>query len=267
MARILALGTALPPHRLDNAAFRQALSSAFSPYFDDMRPLLRMAERCGVAERYIAEPSAEILRLRSLTESNRRYAELAVELGEAACLRALTAARVSAADVDLIVTASCTGYVLPSLDAQLVARLGLRSNVRRLPITELGCLAGAASLARAAELLKGCAGTVALVVAVELPSLTFQPGDGSMDNLISTLVFGDGAGAAVLHAGSEAGIEIVASRGHIVPGTLDEMGFELRESGFHVVLTKDVPALLDGPFAAEMRALLREHGLRPRDLG
>ena len=266
MARILAVGTATPAHRLDARGFQQALTRAFAPYYADLRPLLRMAERCGVRERYLALPVDEILAPRTLGESNRCYAEAAVALGELAARQALARSGVAPRDVDFIITVSCTGYMLPSLDAHLVGRLGLRADVRRLPITELGCLAGAAAFALAADLLRGATDATALIVAAELPSLTFQPGDGSMDNLVSALVFADGAGAALLRADGGPGLEIVASLSRIVPDTLPEMGFDLRESGFHVVLSKDVPALLGRPFAEATSDLLAAHGLTPRDL-
>jgi alkylresorcinol/alkylpyrone synthase len=267
MPRILAMGTALPAYRLDAPAFQQALVTAFAPFYDDVRPLLRMAERCGVRERYIAMPPELVLVPRSLDERNRLYQQQAVGLGEQAALRALDAAGVLPAAIDIIITVSCTGYMLPSLDAHLAVRLGLRSDVRRLPITELGCLAGASAFARGADLLRAGRRATALVVAAEFPSLTFQPGDGSMDNLVSTLVFADGAGAAVLAGDAGPGIEIVASRSVLLPGTLAEMGFDLRESGFHVVLSKNVPGLLAEPFAGAARGLLAEHGLTIRDLG
>lgn len=266
MTRILAAGTAVPPYHLDAAEFQDALARAFAPHFPDVRAVLRMAGHCGVHGRYIALPAGEILVPRPLAETNRVYAEVAVALGERAAREALCRAGVAARAVDTIITVSCTGYMLPSLDAHLVGRLGLRPDVRRIPITELGCLAGAAAIGRAADLLRGAPDETVLVVAAEFPSLTFQPGDGSMDNLVSTLVFADGAGAVVLRGDAGPGLEVVASRSLIVGGTLGEMGFDLRETGFHVVLSRDVPGLLAAPFAEAARALLGAHGLTPRDL-
>ncbi|HZU75581.1 MAG TPA: type III polyketide synthase, partial [Dehalococcoidia bacterium] len=266
MVRIAGTGMALPPYRLDAAGFRAVLGAAFAPFYRDLRPLLRMADRCGVQERYLALPVEETLRSRSLGERNRIYVEQARALGEQAARQALLRSATDPRAIDLVVTVSCTGYMLPSLDAYLVGSLSLRPDVRRLPITELGCLAGAAALNRAAELLDGDSRRTALVVAVELPSLTFQPDDGSMDNLVSALVFADGAGAAVLRHDAGPGLALLDSRSLLVPGTLGEMGFELREGGFHVVLSKDVPALLAGPFAAAASRLLADHGLTFRDL-
>ncbi|HZQ34600.1 MAG TPA: type III polyketide synthase [Dehalococcoidia bacterium] len=267
MARIVALGTAVPPNRLDAAAFQAAVRRAFAGAMPDPRLMARMAAHCGVRERYIAAPVEAVLAAGPLGERNRAYTAAADELGERAARTALANAGVAPAEIDVIVTVSCTGYLLPSLDARLAPRLGLRPDVRRLPITELGCLAGAAALNRTAELLHAPGLRTALVIAAEFPSLTFQPDDASMDNLVSTLVFADGVAAAVMRCDTGTGFSIEDSASRLLPGTLPEMGFELREGGFYVVLSKDVPALLAGPFAQAAGELLGRHGLTPRDLG
>jgi len=266
MARVVAVGTAVPPYRLDATAARDVLIRAFAPRLDDARAVLRMAANAGVRERYLSCPADDLLKPRSLGETNRRYAEMATALAEQAARQALARAGLPPTAIDLVVTTSCTGYMLPALDACLVERLGLRPETRRLPITELGCLAGAAALSYAVALLAGLEARTALVIAVELPSLTFQPDDASMDNVVSALVFGDGAGAAVLRADEGEGMALIASRAAIVPGTLGAMGFDLRDDGFHVTLSKDVPRLLARPFAAAASALLADHGLAPGDL-
>lgn len=267
MARIVSVGTAVPPYVLDAAAFEAALARAFAAHFADLRPLLRMAQRCGVRRRFVSLPVDALLEPRPLSASSRLYRDCVVPLAERAAREALRRAELPAAAIDLVVAVSCTGYLLPSLDAYLVASLGLRSDVRRLPISTLGCLAGAAALARTAELMHGSGASTALVVAAETPSLTFQPADGSMDNLVSSLVFADGAGAAVLRTDEGPGIAIESCASRFVPGTLDDMGFDLRDGGLHVVLSKDVPALLAPPFAEAVAGLLAEAGLGLRDLG
>jgi alkylresorcinol/alkylpyrone synthase len=181
--------------------------------------------------------------------------------------------------------------MLPSLDAFLIDALGLRRDVRRLPITQLGCVAGAAALARAHDHLLGHPRGRVLVVAVELPSLNFQPLDVSTDNLISSALFGDGA-AAVLMTGSEhegaaamgpgsrtsvhavgphphpqpRPITVLGTRCHTIPNSTHALGFDLRDDGFHSVLSKDIPGLLGGAVGELFSQLARQGEATLRDL-
>jgi alkylresorcinol/alkylpyrone synthase len=122
--------------------------------------------------------------------------------------------------------------------------MGFRPDVRRLPVTELGCVAGAMALARAAEFVRAFPGATVLVIAVELPTLTFQRGDLSQANLISCVLFGDGAAAALVTGRRTQGPQILAADTYTFPQSLDAMGFDLRETGFHIVLSKDVPQMI-----------------------
>jgi alkylresorcinol/alkylpyrone synthase len=145
------------------------------------------------------------------------------------------------------VVASCTGFILPGLDAHLIPRLGLRADVRRLPMVQLGCAGGAGGLAHAADWARTHPGQRALVVAVELPSLTFRPGDHSLDNLLSALVFGDGAGAAVLEADGDdpaRGLHVGRARSVLVPDSTDALGYDLADDGLRVILSRRLPAIL-----------------------
>src|SRR6202790_5743179 len=159
----------------------------------------------------------------SLGEQTARYREAAPALAAAAAERAIAAAGDRRETIGLLVVASCTGFILPGLDAHLIPRLGLRADVWRLPIAQLGCAGGAGGLARAADWARAHPGQRALVVAVELPSLTFRPGDHSLDNLLSALVFGDGAGAVVLESGGDGAtgaLRVGAVRSVLVPHTV-----------------------------------------------
>src|SRR6202008_3382912 len=181
---------------------------------------------------------------RPLSKTNNEYIDHAVKLGREAAEKCLERARLQPEEIALIITVSCTGFMIPSLDAHLIHLMGFRSNVRRMPFTELGCAAGAMALGRAADYLKAHPGGNVLIIAVELPSLTFQRKDISQANLISSILFGDGA-AAVLVTGRQArGPQILVSETYTFPDSLFAMGFDLRDSGFHILLAKDVPEMI-----------------------
>ena len=169
-------------------------------------------------------------------------------------------------DIDMIITVSCTGFMIPSLDAHLINLMGFRSNVRRLPITELGCAAGAMALTRAWEFLRGFPERTALIISVELPTLTFQSGDSSQANLISSVLFGDGAAAAIVTGRPVRGPQIVDADTYTFPASLDAMGFELRDDGFHIVLSKDVPQMIRERIRQLVDCFLKRSALTRADL-
>jgi alkylresorcinol/alkylpyrone synthase len=237
MSRILGLGTALPQHRVTPAAGREALRRVF--------PRLRGIDWPAVT-RYTTESLDQVLAPRGLGEAMGVYAREAPRLAADAARQALARAGMEADELDVAISVSCTGYLVPSLDVTLMDVLGMRRDVIRLPITELGCSGGLAAVAAAHRHLLGSPRDRVLVVAVELCSLTFQPGDRSLDNLTASLVFGDGAAAAVLDGGTArpGQLEVVAAGSRVIPGSTRYLGFELRDGGFHVVLDPGLARLI-----------------------
>lgn len=239
-AAILAVATAVPEHRLEPADALERLR-AFYPQLERLEDA-----EASLGTRYMCEPVGDLLTPRGLTDFGKAYLRHARRLAVESACRALGQAGLSGAEVDLIITVSCTGYLVPSLDVHIARELGLRPDVLRLPITELGCSAGAAALAAAQRHLAAFPNDHVLVVAVEIPSLSFQRADRSLDHLTACLVFGDGAGAAVVgrpDPGKDH-LEIVRSASHLIPGTEDVLGFDLRDGGFHVVLDRRLPRVL-----------------------
>ena len=260
-SRLVSVATALPSHRLDPGAALAQLRR-FWPRLE------RLVEAdAALGTRYTCEPVDRLLGRRGLEALRDAYLEHARDLTVAAARKALQAAEIGGADVDLIISVSCTGYLVPALDVYLVEDLGLRPDVLRLPITELGCSAGAAALAAAHRHLQAFPEQKVLVTAVELPSLSFQPGDGSLDNLTACLVFGDGGGAAVLAGGEagERGLQLLRAASYLVPGTADLLGFDLRDDGFHVVLDRRLPRVLAGELRAVVDRFLGPGGLGALD--
>jgi len=273
-ARIAALATAVPRHVVAADQVAAALPRIWPHLERRLGPVLRQQ---GGGRRHFARTLEEMATGLPLGEQTVRYAGVALDLVAEAAEAALAGWAGDAGDIGLLVVASCTGFVLPGLDARLVERLGLRADVVRMPFTHLGCSGGAAGLARAADWVRGgsggrgewsgaqsapCTATrAALVAAVELPSLTFRPGDTSIDNLLSALVFGDGAGAAVVELagtgattaeGASAGGGLWAIgrvHGELVPGTAGALGYAMADDGFRVILSRSLPALIERELA------------------
>jgi predicted naringenin-chalcone synthase len=237
---ILSVATAVPEHRLQ-AADALAHLQEFWPQ------LSRLGEAdATLGTRYTCEPVERLLRPRTLDQLRESYLRHARRLAIESAKRALTQAGIGGRDVDLVITVSCTGYLVPSLDVHMSEELGFRPDIIRLPITELGCSAGASAIAAAHRHLLAFPDQKVLVVAVEIPSLSFQQTDRSLDNLTACLVFGDGAGAAVLGKADldSSRLEVVRTQSHLIPRTANVLGFDLRDGGFHVVLDRRLPRIL-----------------------
>ena len=241
---IAGMASVVPPFVMAREDVKEAVARIF-----DLRPrrlaaLLAMFDHARVDQRYSVFPLDHLVRRRSLTEKMQEYRNQVVPLASQAARACLDSAGLQPADVDLLISVSCTGFMIPSFDAYLVPELGFRTNVRRLPVTELGCVGGAVALSRATEFVRAFPEANALVVAVELSSLTFQPDDLSDANLVSCAFFGDGAAAALVTGRSLPGPRVLDTESALIPDSLDAMGFDLTETGFHMVLSKDIPDIL-----------------------
>jgi alkylresorcinol/alkylpyrone synthase len=259
---IAATATAVPQHRFGRDEVKRYLQHVFSLDAARLQAILAIVDNSRVKQRYCIHPVEAIIEPRPLEEISREYAEHAVKLGAEVTSGCLMRAGLTPADVDLLITVSCTGIMIPSLDAHLANDLGFRSDVRRLPITELGCAAGASALARATDYVRAYPGATALIVAVELPSLTFQRHDRSQANLISTILFGDGAAAALVTGRAAAGPRVSFTESFLFPHSLDAMGFDLKSSGFHIVLSRDVPDMIRERIRGLVDAFLARGGVR-----
>jgi len=231
-----------------------------------LEAMMAIVDNAQVRKRYAIFPVEYTVEPRSLAKTNQEYMEHAVKLGREAAEKCLERAGVRPDEVDLIITVSCTGFMIPSLDAHLINLMGFRSNVRRMPFTELGCAAGAMALGRAADFLKAHPGGNVLIISVELPSLTFQRKDISQANLISSILFGDGAAAVLVSGKAQKGPRILVSETYTFPDSLDAMGFDLRDSGFHILLSKDVPEMIGEKIRGLVHGFLERHGRKQEDI-
>jgi alkylresorcinol/alkylpyrone synthase len=263
---VASTATALPPHVLSREIVKEYFGRVFGVSGRRLDAILSVVDNSRIDRRYTIFPVDYLIEPRPLAQINSEYRDHAIALTGRAARQGLERSGIAAADVDMIVTVSCTGVMIPSVDAYLAPELGLRPNVRRLPITELGCAAGAAGLTRAWEYLRAYPQATVLLVAVELPSLTFQRRDLSQANLISTILFGDGAAAAVITGRPASGPAILDSESYLFPNSIDAMGFDLRDEGFHIVLSKEVPELIRERLGGLVDGFLARHSLSREDI-
>lgn len=260
---IASTATAVPEHSATQDEVKARVRELLPLSKRRMDVALSMFDHAAVERRHSVYPIEELGKRRTLGQISELYRRHALELGTGVAKRALEKAGARADEIDLVVTVSCTGIMIPSLDAHLVDELSLRRDVRRMPLTELGCAGGAAALGRAHDFLRAFPRARALVVAVELPSLSLQKDDPSPENLVATALFGDGAAAVVL-AGGDAdtpGLRVLDTLAHVFPKSTGALGFDLRDDGFHAVLSKEVPAMLRADLLALVSALAARGGL------
>jgi alkylresorcinol/alkylpyrone synthase len=263
---IAATATALPPYTMTREEVKYYLGRVFEIPDRRLEALLAIADNAQVHKRYSIFPIEYTVEPRPLSKTNEEYIEHAVKLGRQAAEECLQKAGLRPDEIDLIITVSCTGFMIPSLDAHLINLMGFRPNVRRMPFTELGCAAGAMALSRAADYLKANPGGNVLIISVELPSLTFQRKDISQANLISSILFGDGAAAVVVTGREQKGPKILVSETYTFPDSLGAMGFDLRDSGFHILLSKDVPEMIGLQIKGLVDGFLERHGRKQEDI-
>lgn len=270
MAVIKSLGTALPGNTHTQAEVTKALAKKLTKSSSQQVVLDRVHSATGVKQRHFPLPIDEYLELEDFSQANELFAEHALPLAEDAIKRALNQAGLEAKDVDLIFFTTVTGIGAPSLDALIASRMGFRSDVKRIPSFGLGCVAGAAGIARVSDFLKGHPKGVALLVSVELCSLTIQWNDASMANFIGTGLFGDGAASAVMlgdeHPLADSGIKVLDTLSALYPDTHDMIGWKIGTTGFSLMLEAGVPAMIEQHFAGDVAAILHKNQLKQSDI-
>ena len=273
MSRILAVAPALPEHVYAQAEITAELSDIITDDRVKRAVMSRFHQASGIGHRHTVLPLEEYRELRSFQQAN----DLWISEGTALAARAVTAALAScglAADqVDYLLFTSVTGMAAPSIDARLVPLLGLRQNIKRMPSFGLGCVAGAAGLARIHDYLLGHPDEIAVLVSVELCSLTLQRDDDSTANFVASGLFGDGAAAVVVAGARRAaelglpGPEILGTRANLYPDSESVIGWDIGGTGFRIMLTAAVSDTIDANIDADVRGLLAEHELVQDDVG
>jgi alkylresorcinol/alkylpyrone synthase len=267
MTFITHVGTAVPQHAIEQGAVAGVIAKSLRLGAERSAAVDELFSNTHVRRRRSVLSLDRIGEPRTLTEGMALYRRHGLELAVTAAKDCLDQAALGGRDVDLVITSSCTGLLLPSLAVLLMKPLGLRDDVGRLPITELGCAGGAGALAQAHAHLRADPKARVLVVAMELPTLTFRTDDPSSANIVASSLFGDGAAAVLLRGGPGAGgLEILATHTGILPQSIDDMGFDLRDSGLYVVLSRNVPRLIAEGAPHVVERFLRKHSLSLKDL-
>ncbi|MFL5321957.1 MAG: type III polyketide synthase, partial [Myxococcaceae bacterium] len=262
--RIASVARVLPRHYADQETLIGAFRKLWAEKHFNVERLEELHRAVMVKGRHTALPIDEYFALESFAARNDAWIKVATDLGERAAREALERAGLEPSQVDHVFFVTVTGIATPSIDAKLVNRLGLRPDVKRTPIFGLGCVAGAAGLARASDYLRAYPKETALFLSVELCSLTLQRKDLSIPNIIASGLFGDGAAAVILGGGarrSSRGPRVVASRSVFYPDTERIMGWDVVDSGFKVVLNAQVPNLVQEHIRGDVDAFLAQHGL------
>jgi len=266
--RVAAVGTALPERFYDQETLLAALAEHWRERYFNVQRIEQLHRNVLVGGRHLALPIEEYPKLATWGEANDAWIRAAVDLGEQAVAQGLERAGLGVADVDALFFVSVTGIATPSIDARLVNRMGLPTRVKRVPIFGLGCVAGAAGIARAADYVRAFPDQVAVLLSVELCSLTLQRQDLSIANLIASGLFGDGAAAAVVTGADRpaSGPEVVATRSIFYPNSERVMGWDISERGFQIVLSAEVPEVVDHHLRGDVDAFLADHGLARGDI-
>ena len=274
MSVIAAVRGVLPEHRYAQEELTTGLSELVGLPPQHLAVLEQVHRNAGVEYRHLAIPLEDYAEAtRDFGRSNDLFIEAATELGARAVQEALDAAGLEAADVDLLVTTTITGLAVPSLDARLMTRLPLREDLRRIPIVGLGCVGGAAGVGRVHEWLAGHPDGVAVLLAVEVCSLTLQRDDTSTANLVASGLFGDGAAAVVMMGDRAAerrapdGVRVRGSRSRLYPGTERAMGWDVGSTGLRIVLGAEVPDLVRTEVRGDVDRFLTAYGMGRSDIG
>lgn len=258
--RITRAASAHPEHEVSQAEAAAYLMSLGGDY----RRVSAVARGTRVAQRRTIRPAPALASLGTIEARNRIYCDEAPRL---ACAAASGIVDPSISQrVGILATSSCTGYDLPGLSARVVADLGLPIDVARVPLTEAGCAGGVVGLTVAIDHLRTRPGKAGLALAAELCSLAFHSG-GDDSTLTSNMIFGDGAGAAILESGPGQGIEVVDTASVLVPETGEALGFRLTNQGFVPLLDRRLPRLVSQAFERAASAFLNRHCLQTGDVG
>ena len=276
LPRVTAIETVLPQYHYTQDEIADAIARPTLGESAVGSVLLKKIQaNAGVSARHLSLPLEELTALDDFTEANRMWLDTALDVGERVLTEALRTAGLRPEDVDAVISTTVTGLAVPSLEARLVHRVGMRPDVKRIPLFGNGCAGGAVGLARLHEYLRAYPDQVAVLLAVELCSLAYQYKDTTMANVVASSLFGDGAAAVVAVGGNRAGAgdgdrvgavgspELVDTYSWLLPDTEGVLGWDIGAHGFRIRLGPELPALTEEHLPTAVRGLLARHELTP----
>lgn len=269
MTKLAGVHAVVPHHRYTQEELTEAFAHVCLGPDGNRALLARLHRNAGVSTRHTVLPLEQYATLTGFGESNDLFITHAVQLGAEALQGALDRARIAPHEVDVIFSTTVTGMAVPSIEAAIAQIVGLRPDVKRVPLFGLGCAGGAAGIALLHDYLVGHPDGVAALISVELCSLTVQRDDHSVANMVASGLFGDG-GAAVVAVGAnrpEVGPRVRDSRSHLYPDSKHIMGWDIGASGMRIVLDAQVPELVQRFVGPDIRTFLADHSLQVGDVG
>lgn len=266
--KITAAAKALPPYWRETGEILPFLDAWLAGQENRFqRKVKKIFEGAAVDKRYSIMTPTEVFSHTSFEEKNAIYVRETIKLGETAFTNALAKVGWLPTDIDYLITVSCTGIMIPSLDAYLINNLKMKQDVVRLPVTEMGCVAGVSGIIYAKNFLKANPGKRAALIAVESPTATFQLDDYSMANIVSAAIFGDGAACVLLSSHEDDhGPEVIAEEMYHFYDAIHMMGFSLANSGLQMILDKGVTETIAAHFPAIIYPFLEKNGIKIEDI-
>ncbi len=274
--KLATVQTAQPPHYYNQDQLLREFKRLWMEQHHNAARVEQLHRAVMVGGRYLALPMESYHSINSFTDANNHFIRVGTDVAEEALNKALNAAQMQPEELDALFFVSVTGIATPSIDARLVNRLGLREDIKRIPIFGLGCVAGAAGLGRLYDYLKAYPNHKAALLSVELCSLTLQRKDLSIANLIASGLFGDGA-ACVIGFGNDCPLPssepssskmptIIGSRSRFYPDTESVMGWDIGAEGFQIVLQSSVPQLAKKHIGPDLETFLKTYNLSRKDI-
>lgn len=267
MSRILTVNTLLPEYTYSEeetmAAYMGWVSSQDELF---QRKAEKIFKHTQIKSKHTVAPPAVLFSQRTFEDANNLYVSKAIELGTAALSQSLMECHINPQDIDYLITTSCTGFMIPSVNAYIANNVGLRPDVKHLPITESGCAAGVTALVYANDFIKAYPDKKVAIITIELPSNTMQVNDYNWDNVVGTALFADGVACVILDGEDELSAKIIDTQMYQVPDTTEILGYNLTNGGLKMNLDKCIPQTIEDNFFNIVKPFLKRNGYEIEDV-